>query len=85
MTNETAIHSALHCFYMFENVEEDSRHEKSESTLSYARFDNFLAILEQTLPEIQAEPLPAGMMCPIRGVCPERGRKTACLLTTNSA
>jgi hypothetical protein len=37
--------------------------------------DNILELILQNRVEIDLENLPAGMMCPIRGVCPDRGWK----------
>ncbi len=77
-TKEIEMSSGLHWSHSTFDCE-NSRQGESESVLPQDMMDSFSAILEleQTLlSEVEMEPLPAGMLCPIRSVCPDRGRKT---------
>ena len=78
MTNQL---SELRSSHTIDN--EASRREKSESATSQFLLDNILAFLENSLSGM--EPPPAGMLCPIRSVCPDRGMKTPSVLIPSKA
>ncbi len=54
--------------------DESSRDDKMTASID-AVIDSFFELLEHNLVEIDLEHPPAGMMCPIRGICPDRGWK----------
>ena len=83
MTKQSVIPSELRSSHTLDC--EASRHEKSESATPHTLLDDFLALLENSLPEMEMEPLPAGMLCPIRSVCPDRGMRSPSVLIRSKA
>ncbi len=82
MIDDTLLPSALLCSDTGDH--QSSRPDETFcSTPDDALFDILIALLEQTLPEVEIEPLPMGMRCPIRSVCPDRERKIPRVLNSN--
>jgi hypothetical protein len=81
-----AINNSIDCFE-FHYVAQDigSNKDESMSETENTGLERFLELLQQNLLEINVEKPPAGTMCPIRSICPDRGWKNLNKILRNEA